>query len=105
MTTKLFIGNLEYSTTEGQLREMFAAHGSVLSAAIVVDGETGRSRGFGFVEYDSHGEAERAIGALDGTDVHGRQLKVNIARPRGDTRGGQDHGARGGFVPGQRKRR
>ena len=104
MTTKLFVGNLEYSTTETQLREMFATHGSVLSATIVADRETGRSRGFGFVEYGSQGEAERAIGALDGSDLRGRQLKVNIARPRGDG-GGRDRGARGGAASGQGWRR
>ena len=98
MTKKLFVGNLGYSTTEQQLRDVFAAHGTVVSASVVVDRMTGRSRGFAFVEYESGDAAERAIGALDGAEVDGRQLTVNIARPRGEG------GGRGGSASGRGRR-
>jgi cold-inducible RNA-binding protein len=101
MTKTLFVGNLDYSTTEQQLREVFAAHGPVVSASVVLDRVTGRSRGFGFVEYESGDVAQHAIGALDGTEVDGRELIVNVARPRGEGRGGKDGGGRGGFGPGR----
>jgi RNA recognition motif-containing protein len=104
MTTKLFVGNLGYSTTEQQLRDVFAAHGTVVSASVVLDRMTGHSRGFAFVEYESSDAAQRAIGALDGADLDGRQLTVNVARPRGEGRGGQDRGGRGRFASDQKRR-
>ena len=105
MNTKLYVGNLDYSTTEQQLRDVFAAHGTVVSASIVLDRMTGNSRGFAFVEYASGDAAERAIGALNGAEVDGRQLSVNLARPRGEPRGGGDRGGRGGSAPRRGKRR
>ena len=104
MTTKLYVGNLDYSTTEHQLRDVFAAHGTVVSASIVLDRMTGRSRGFAFVEYASGEAAERAIGALNGADVDGRELSVNVARPRGETRGGPGRDGRGATAPRPGKR-
>ena len=103
MTTKLYVGNLDFSTTEQQLRDAFAAHGTVVSAALVLDRPTGRSRGFAFIEYESSEDAQRAIGALDGTTLDGRQLTVNVARPRGEARGGRDGGGRGEYSPGRRR--
>ncbi|HSC87943.1 MAG TPA: RNA-binding protein [Polyangiaceae bacterium] len=103
MTTKLFVGNLSYSTSEDQLRDVFAPFGNVVSSAIVLDRMTGRSRGFGFVEYDSQAEADKAIEALNGADLNGRQLNVNVARERseGDRPprrfGGQSAGGGGGY--------
>jgi RNA recognition motif-containing protein len=79
--TKIYVGNLPYSATEDELRELFAAHGEVQSVSLVNDRETGRPRGFGFVEMASE-EAEAAIQALDGSQMGGRTLKVNEARPR-----------------------
>ena len=90
MGNKLYVGGLPYSVTEGQLQEIFAAHGSVESARVISDKLTGRSRGFGFVEMGSGDEAQKAIGALNGTALDGRTLTVNEARPqeRRDDRGG-----------------
>ena len=81
---KLYVGNLSYSVDSHQLNECFAAHGTVESAQVVTDRETGRSKGFGFVEMASVEEAQAAIEALDGTDLDGRALRVNEARPRED---------------------
>jgi cold-inducible RNA-binding protein len=103
MTTKLYVGNLDFSTTEQQLRDTFAAHGSVVSASLVLDRSTGRSRGFAFVEYESSEEAERAIGALDGAALDGRQLTVNIARPRREGGGRPERGGRGDYSSGRRR--
>ena len=103
MTTKLYVGNLDFSTTEQQLRDAFAAHGSLISASLVLDRPTGRSRGFAFVEYELSEEAERAMSALDGAPLDGRPLKVNIARPRGDGGGGRGSGGRGDYSPGRRR--
>lgn len=80
MSKNLYVGNLPFSTTADDLREAFAAYGSVTSAQVVSDRETGRSRGFGFVEMDSG--AEEAIAGLDGKEFQGRSLRVNEARPR-----------------------
>ena len=83
MTTKLYVGNLNYTTTEDGLRTAFAADGrTVREVAIPNDRDTGRPRGFAFVEMGSEGDAKAAIAALDGKDLDGRSLKVNEARPR-----------------------
>ena len=87
---KIFVGNLSFNMTEGELRSMFEPYGSVESALIVTDRNTGRSRGFGFVEMADNNAAEQAIAALNGKDVGGRSLTVNEARPKteGGSRGG-----------------
>ena len=88
---KLYVGGLPYSLSDGQLSELFSAHGTVDSARVITDRMTGRSKGFGFVEMSSQSEAEKAIEALDGTDLEGRSIKVNEAKPRensGGSRGG-----------------
>jgi RNA recognition motif-containing protein len=97
MGNKLYVGGLPYSVTEGRLQEIFAAHGTVESAKLILDKFTGQSRGFGFVEMGSGGEAQRAIQALNGTQLAGRSLVVNEAKPmeRRDS-GGRDRGNRGG---------
>ncbi|MGQ0810630.1 MAG: RNA recognition motif domain-containing protein [Nitrospiraceae bacterium] len=82
MGNKLYVGSLPYSTTEQQLAEMFAQHGTVQSAKVITDRYTGQSRGFGFVEMASNEEAQKAITALNGTDMGGRTLVVNEARPQ-----------------------
>ncbi|OFW54675.1 MAG: RNA-binding protein [Actinobacteria bacterium RBG_16_70_17] len=82
MSTNIYVGNLAFSTTSSTLRTLFAEHGEVTSAQVVEDRDTGRSRGFGFVEMTSAEEAQKAIAATDGKNVDGRQLKVNLARPR-----------------------
>jgi RNA recognition motif-containing protein len=97
MSTKLYIGNLSYTTGDQELREAFAPHGNVLSASVVIDRDTGQSRGFGFVEYGSADEAQRATDAMNGTTLDGRSLNVNVARPReGGGGGGGGGGGRGG---------
>ena len=82
--TNIYVGNLPYSTDDTALRTMFEAYGEVRSAKVIMDRDTGRSRGFGFVEMTDDGEAEEAIEALNGNDCGGRRLTVNVARPRGD---------------------
>ena len=82
MSTNIYVGNLAFSTPPSSLRTLFAEHGEVTSAQVVEDRDTGRSRGFGFVEMTSAEEAQKAIAATDGKNVDGRQLKVNLARPR-----------------------
>jgi RNA recognition motif-containing protein len=82
MSTNLFVGNLTFTTTNGELEAMFAPFGEVTRAQVITDRDTGRSRGFGFVEMSSSDSAEKAISSLDGTDVSGRQIKVNVAKPR-----------------------
>jgi RNA recognition motif-containing protein len=89
---KLYVGNLPWSTTEADLRDMFASFGEVLSAAVITDRDTGRSRGFGFVELDASA-AEKAIAELDGRDFSGRPLRVNEAH---DKRSGGGGGGGGG---------
>ncbi len=84
----IFVGNLSFDTRDDGLREAFAAHGAVDSAQVVMDRETGRSRGFGFVEMPDSGEANAAISALNGADLGGRPLTVNEARPRAPRTGG-----------------
>jgi RNA recognition motif-containing protein len=101
MGAKIYVGGLPYSTTEQQLSDLFAAHGSVASARIITDKFTGQSRGFGFVEMSSDSEAQAAITALNGTQFGGRTLTVNEARPQ-EPRSGAGGGGRGGFAGGRR---
>lgn len=82
MATKLYVGNLSYQTNDWDLKEQFGQYGEVLSANIVTDRDTGRSRGFGFVEMGSDEDAQKAIAALNEHEIDGRNLKVNEARPR-----------------------
>lgn len=88
MAKKLYVGNLVFSTTDSDLQELFEPFGYVQSAQVVVDRETGRSKGFGFVEMGSDQEAQSAIQELNGKEVNGRALTVNEARPREDRGGG-----------------
>ena len=90
MSSKLYVGGLPFSVTDGQLQEIFEAHGTVESAKVISDKFTGQSRGFGFVEMGSGSEAQKAINALNGTQFEGRTLTVNEARPMAsrDSRGG-----------------
>ena len=96
MGKKLYVGNLSYSVDSSELEQLFAAHGTVVSAQIISDRDTGRSKGFGFVEMGSDAEAQAAIAALNGQDHQGRSLTVNEARPRED-RGGSGGGGGRGF--------
>ena len=99
MSTKLYVGNLAFQTTSQEIQELFAQAGTVQSASVVEDRETGRSRGFAFVEMSSQDEANSAIELLNGKEVGGRALKVNEAKPR-ENRGGGGRGFsnnRGGF--------
>ena len=84
----IYVGNLAYSITDDDLREAFAAFGEVSRASVIMDRDTGRSKGFGFVEMPDDNEARTAISELDGKDIEGRAIKVNEARPRTDRRGG-----------------
>jgi len=88
MSTKLYVGNLSFNTTSQDLETMFGESGTVQSTSLIEDRETGRSRGFGFVEMSTAEEATAAISALDGKEVDGRSLKVNEAKPREDRGGG-----------------
>lgn len=94
MGSKIYVGGLPYSTTEQELSSLFAAHGAVQSARIITDKFTGKSRGFGFVEMATSDEAQKAITALNATQLGGRTLTVNEARPQEPRSGG---GGRGGF--------
>jgi len=87
MNKKLYVGGLPYAVTEDKLQEIFSAHGTVDSARVITDRFTGRSRGFGFVEMSSEEEAQTAIDSLNGSDLEGRSLTVNEARPQ-ENRGG-----------------
>ena len=93
MAKRLYVGNLAYGVTSEGLQELFEQHGVVKSAQVLIDRETGRSRGFGFVEMENDADAEAAIGQLDGSEQQGRRLNVNEAKPR--TPGGGDGGSRG----------
>jgi len=97
-TMKLYVGNLSFSTTDGELREAFSSFGNVESASIINDRETGRSKGFGFIEMKNDDEAKAAIAGLNGTQLGDRTLKVNEARPKEDrpARGGGFGGGFGG---------
>jgi len=94
----LYVGNLPHSTTESELRNVFEPHGAVEKVTLVTDRETGRSRGFGFVEMTNASEADKAIAALNGTDLGGRPLTINEAKPKADRPrgGGQRFGGGGG---------
>jgi RNA recognition motif-containing protein len=98
MGKKLYVGNLGYGVTDGELEQLFTAHGTVQSAQVIMDRDTGRSKGFGFVEMSSDAEAQAAIAALNGKEVEGRALTVNEARPKtgGGGGGGGGRGPRGG---------
>jgi RNA recognition motif-containing protein len=99
MGKKLYVGNLNYEMTDAALEALFAAHGSVQSAQVIMDRDTGRSKGFGFVEMGSDAEAQAAIAALNGSQQGGRSLTVNEARPKeggGGGRGGFGGGGGGG---------
>jgi cold-inducible RNA-binding protein len=96
MSVKLYVGNLAFNTTEQDLQEQFSQYGQVSSASIITDRDTGRSRGFAFIELDSKESAQAAIQALNGTDLSGRALTVNEARPR------EDRDSRGGFGGGRK---
>jgi RNA recognition motif-containing protein len=96
MSMKLYVGNLAFSTSSQDLQELFAQAGTVDSASIVEDRETGRSRGFGFVEMSTKEEGEAAIGQFNGKEVGGRSLKVNEAKPREPRSGGGGGGFGGG---------
>jgi len=93
--TNIFVGNLSFGATEESVRALFETHGAVERVSIVTDRDTGRSRGFGFVEMNDAGEAENAIAALNGRELDGRKLTVNEARPKGE---------RGGFGAGRSSR-
>src|SRR6266571_3589159 len=95
MGKKLYVGNLAYSISDSDLQQMFSAHGTVQSAQVIMDRDTGRSKGFGFVEMGSDAEAQAAIAALNGADNNGRPLTVNEARPREGGGGGGGGGGRG----------
>lgn len=95
MSTKIYVGNLPYSVNDATLESNFAEFGSVSSAKIMMDRETGRSKGFGFVEMASAEDAQAAIKALDGRSVDGRSITVNLARPREEGRAPGGTGAQG----------
>ena len=96
MGKKLYVGNLAYGVNDGDLQQMFGAHGTVQSAQVIMDRDTGRSKGFGFVEMGSDQEAQAAITALNGKEVDGRALTVNEARPKAEGGGGGRGGYGGG---------
>jgi RNA recognition motif-containing protein len=97
MGKKLYVGNLSYDVDSSALEQLFSAHGTVESAQIINDRDTGRSKGFGFVEMGSDSEAQAAIAALNGQEHGGRALTVNEAKPREDRGGGGGGGGRGGY--------
>ena len=97
MGKKLYVGNLPFTMSGSELEQLFAAHGTVTSAQVISDRETGRSKGFGFVEMASDSEAQAAIDALNGQQNGGRALTVNEARPKENRSGGGGGGGRGGY--------
>jgi cold-inducible RNA-binding protein len=100
---KLYVGNLSYETSEGDLRDAFSQYGEVASAKIIMDRDTGRSKGFGFVEFNDDDSARKAMSSLNGTEFKGRSLTVNEARPQTERpRGGGESRSRGGFRGGSR---
>lgn len=96
----MYVGNLSFNTTENDLQDAFAAHGTVVEANLITDRMTGRARGFGFVTMSNNEEAENAVNALNGTSLDGRAMTVNVARPREERTGG---GNGGGFGGGRRE--
>ena len=103
MSNKLFVGNLSFNTTENDLQDAFAAHGTVTETNLMMDRETGRPRGFGFITMSSAEEAQKAIAAMNGKEIDGRALTVNVAKPREERSGGgggggrREHGGGGGY--------
>jgi RNA recognition motif-containing protein len=93
MSKRIYVGNLPFSATDDQVRELFAQHGDVMEVSLITDRETGRPRGFGFVEMGDE-EADAAIEAVNGTEMDGRTLRVNVARERGQRPGGGGGGGR-----------
>ncbi len=105
MSAKLFVGNLSFSVTENDLQDAFAAHGTVIEANLMMDRATGRPRGFGFVTMSTPEEAQKAIDAMNGKELAGRALTVNIARPREERPAGGGGGGRRDFRGGGGGRR
>ncbi len=109
MGNKLYVGNLSYNLGDSDLQELFSAYGTVSSAKVIMDRETGRAKGFGFVEMGTDQEANAAIAALNGKEVDGRALTVNEARPKTEGSGSRGKGGfgggRGGFGGGGRRDR
>jgi cold-inducible RNA-binding protein len=103
MSERLFVGNISYNTTENDLQDAFAAHGTVLEANLMMDRATGRPRGFAFVTMSTPEEAQKAIQALNGKQIDGRALTVNVARPREERAGGGGGGGRREFRGGGRR--
>ncbi len=106
MSTRLFVGNLSYQTTEDDLRQLFAGIGGVSSVTLVTERDSGRSKGFAFVEMATAEEAQKAISELNGQTLHDRAIRVDLARPREERGGGHDRpsGGRGGRDRGGRRR-
>jgi cold-inducible RNA-binding protein len=102
--SKLFVGNLSFTTTQNDLQDMFASHGTVTEASLINDRETGRSRGFGFVTMSTADEAQNAITALHGSDVDGRTLNITVAKPREERSGGSFGGGQRREFSGGRNR-
>ena len=104
MGKKLYVGNLSYDVSSSDLEALLSPHGTIQSAEVIMDRDTGRSKGFGFVEMGSDAEAQAAISALDGQDQGGRAIKVNEAKPREPRSGGGGYGGGGGGGGGRRDR-
>jgi len=102
MNTKLFVGNISFNTTENDLQDAFSAHGTVTEANLMVDRMSGRPRGFGFVTMSNPEEAQKAIQAMNGASLDGRNLTVNLARPREERSGGGGGGGDRGYGGGGR---
>ena len=105
MSTKLFVGNLDFKVTENDLQDAFAAYGTVVETNLVTDRATGRPRGFAFVTMSSPEEAQKAIDGMNGKDLGGRALNVNVAREREERPGGRGRGYGGGGYGGGRRDR
>ncbi|MBI2326557.1 RNA-binding protein [Candidatus Collierbacteria bacterium] len=103
MAMRLYVGNLPYTVNQAKLEEIFSPFGTIVSASVISDKFSGRSKGFGFVEFDNDDAAKEAIAKLDGTDMEGRPLRVNEAKPREEGTGGSSFGGgnRGGFGGGR----
>ena len=104
MSNKLFVGNLSFETTENDLQDAFAAHGTVVEANLMTDRVTGRPRGFGFITMGTPEEAQKAIAALNGSQLGGRALTVNVAKPREERPAGGGRREYGGGGAGRRER-